>query len=82
MGASAAVNILHRRRLAATAPEQREALRAELVAEQMRVAGGVHRAVEIGVVDAVVDPSETRKRIAETLAAAPAVRGAHSNIPL
>jgi acetyl-CoA/propionyl-CoA carboxylase carboxyl transferase subunit len=82
MGASAAVNILHRKRLAAAPGDQREALRAELVDEQLRVAGGVNRALEIGVVDDVVKPEETRRRIAEALASAPAARGAHGNIPL
>jgi acetyl-CoA/propionyl-CoA carboxylase carboxyl transferase subunit len=82
MGASAAVNILHRKKLAAAAPDQRETLRAELIEEQARVAGGVNRALEIGVVDDVVKPIETRRRIAEALAAAPAARGAHGNIPL
>ena len=82
MGASAAVNILHRKKLAAAPPEEREALRAQLVEEQTRVAGGVNRALEIGVVDDVVKPADTRARIAEALAAAPAARGAHGNIPL
>jgi len=82
MGASAAVNILHRKRLAAAPIEEREALRVQLVEEQTRVAGGVGRALEIGVVDDVIKPSETRRRIAEALAAAPAARGAHGNIPL
>ncbi len=82
MGASAAVNILHRKKLAAAPAEEREALRAKLVEEQLKVAGGVNRALEIGVVDDVVEPSETRKRIAEALAGAPAARGAHGNIPL
>ena len=82
MGASAAVNILHRKKLAAAPPEEREALRAALVEEQIRVAGGVNRALEIGVVDEVIEPEQTRRRIAEALAAAPAARGAHGNIPL
>jgi acetyl-CoA/propionyl-CoA carboxylase carboxyl transferase subunit len=82
MGASAAVNILHRKKLAAAPADQREALRTELIDEQMRVAGGVNRALEIGVVDDVVKPEETRRRIAEALAGAPAARGAHGNIPL
>jgi acetyl-CoA/propionyl-CoA carboxylase carboxyl transferase subunit len=82
MGASAAVNILHRKKLAAAPADQREALRTELIEEQTRVAGGVNRALEIGVVDDVVKPTETRRRIAEALAAAPAARGAHGNIPL
>jgi acetyl-CoA/propionyl-CoA carboxylase carboxyl transferase subunit len=82
MGASAAVNILHRKKLAAAPNEQREALREALIAEQLKVAGGVHRALEIGVVDDVIRPEETRRRLAEALAAAPAARGAHGNIPL
>jgi acetyl-CoA/propionyl-CoA carboxylase carboxyl transferase subunit len=82
MGASAAVNILHRKKLAAAPPEQREALRAQLIEEQSTFAGGVHRALEIGVVDDVIEPTDTRRRIAEALAAAPAARGAHGNIPL
>jgi acetyl-CoA/propionyl-CoA carboxylase carboxyl transferase subunit len=82
MGASAAVNILHRKKLAAAPSEEREKLRGQLIDEQMREAGGVNRALEIGVVDAVITPVETRRRIAEALAAAPAARGAHGNIPL
>ncbi|OLB76550.1 MAG: propionyl-CoA carboxylase subunit beta [Actinobacteria bacterium 13_2_20CM_2_71_6] len=82
MGAAAAVNILHRKKLAATPADQREAMRAQLVDEQGRTAGGVNRALEIGVVDDVIQPTETRRRIAEALAAAPAARGAHGNIPL
>jgi acetyl-CoA/propionyl-CoA carboxylase carboxyl transferase subunit len=82
MGASAAVNVLHRRRLAAAPPQERESLRAQLVAEQIETAGGVHRALEIGVVDELVEPSSTRSRLAAALSAAPTARGAHGNIPL
>jgi acetyl-CoA/propionyl-CoA carboxylase carboxyl transferase subunit len=82
MGASAAVNILHRKKLAATPPGEREALRAQLIEEQTRTAGGVNRALEIGVIDDVIQPAETRRRIAEALSSAPAARGVHGNIPL
>jgi acetyl-CoA/propionyl-CoA carboxylase carboxyl transferase subunit len=82
MGASAAVNVLHRKRLAAAPHEERDALRERLVQEQIEVAGGVSRALEIGVVDDIIKPADTRRRIAEALAAAPAARGAHGNIPL
>jgi acetyl-CoA/propionyl-CoA carboxylase carboxyl transferase subunit len=82
MGASAAVNILYRKRLAAAPAAQRDELRAQLIDEHSRVAGGVGRALEIGVVDDVIKPTETRRRIAEALATAPAARGAHGNIPL
>jgi acetyl-CoA/propionyl-CoA carboxylase carboxyl transferase subunit len=82
MGASAAVNILHRKKLAAAPHEQRESLRETLIEDQVTVAGGVNRALEIGVVDDVIKPEETRHRLAAALAAAPAARGAHGNIPL
>jgi acetyl-CoA/propionyl-CoA carboxylase carboxyl transferase subunit len=83
MGAEAAVNILHRKKLAAVeeGPE-REALRAQLIDEHQRIAGGVDRAMGLGVVDAVITPEETRRRVADALATAPAGRGHHGNIPL
>lgn len=83
MGAEAAVGILHRKKLAAASGEEREALRRTLVDDHVRTAGGVDRALEIGVVDEVVEPARTRRRIAEALAASPAVTaGVHGNIPL
>jgi acetyl-CoA/propionyl-CoA carboxylase carboxyl transferase subunit len=82
MGAGAAVNILHRKRLASAPADKREELRAQLVEEQIHTAGGVQRALEIGVVDDVITPVDSRRRIAEALANAPAARGAHGNIPL
>jgi acetyl-CoA/propionyl-CoA carboxylase carboxyl transferase subunit len=82
MGAKAAVGILHRRALAAAAEDEREALHAKLAEHHEQIAGGVDRAVAIGVVDEVIKPSQTRRRLAEALAAAPAGRGAHGNIPL
>lgn len=82
MGAKAAVGILHRRKLAAAAPGEREALHAQLAEEHEQIAGGVNRALQIGVVDEVVQPRETRRRIVAALAAAPHGRGAHGNIPL
>ncbi|MBV9141005.1 MAG: acyl-CoA carboxylase subunit beta [Pseudonocardiales bacterium] len=82
MDAKAAVGILYRKKLAAAPEDEREALHASLVAEQERVAGGVSRAISIGVVDQVIDPPKTRQILAEALAAAPAGRGSHGNIPL
>ncbi|QIZ36497.1 acyl-CoA carboxylase subunit beta [Saccharopolyspora sp. ASAGF58] len=82
MGAKAAVGILHRKTLAAAPEGEREALQAKLTEEHERVAGGVVRAMSIGVVDEVIDPKTTRRRVAEALAAAPAGRGWHGNIPL
>ncbi|MCW2698509.1 MAG: carboxyl transferase [Blastococcus sp.] len=82
MGAKAAVGILHRKKLAAVPPGEREALHAQLAEEHERIAGGVNRALQIGVVDEVVEPSQTRRRLVGALAAAPGGRGAHGNIPL
>ena len=82
MGAKAAVGILHRKKLAAVPPGEREALHAQLAAEHERIAGGVNRALQIGVVDEVVDPARTRRRLVAALAATPSGRGAHGNIPL
>ncbi|HYN95931.1 MAG TPA: carboxyl transferase domain-containing protein [Pilimelia sp.] len=82
MGAGAAVAVLHRRTLAAAAPDERDELRERLIAEQERVAGGVHRAVAIGAVDEVIAPVDTRHRLVTALASAPHRRGRHGNIPL
>ena len=86
MGPVAAVRILHRRRLAEVAPECREQVELELAAEHERIAGGVEAAVELGVVDEVIDPADTRSVVTAALAAAlaanPVPRGLHGNIPL
>lgn len=82
MGAEAAVGILHRKQLAAAADHERDALKNHLIAEQTRIAGGVDRAMAIGVLDEVVLPHRTRRRLAEAFAAAPGGRGHHGNIPL
>ncbi|HET7683861.1 MAG TPA: carboxyl transferase domain-containing protein, partial [Marmoricola sp.] len=83
MGAVAAVRILHRRKLAEVAPELRARVETELAEEHTRIAGGIDRAVEIGVVDEIVSPATTRSAIARAIADAGLVtRGTHGNIPL
>jgi acetyl-CoA/propionyl-CoA carboxylase carboxyl transferase subunit len=82
MGAVAAVRILQRRALAAAPPEKRHEVEAELAAEHERAAGGLDRAVALGVIDEVIEPVKTRQAIAAAIAAAPARRGQHGNIPL
>src|SRR3954449_5567493 len=86
MGPVAAIRILHRRKLAEVAPEIRPQIEAELAAEHERLAGGVAKAQEIGVVDEVVDPTRTRSAIARAIVDAIQVhgvrRGQHGNIPL
>jgi acetyl-CoA/propionyl-CoA carboxylase carboxyl transferase subunit len=82
MGAESAVGILHRKQLAAVADAEREPLRLRLVEEQKRIAGGVDRGLDLGVIDEVIEPRRTRVRLAAALAAAPDRRGDHGNIPL
>ncbi len=82
MGAVAAVRILHRRRLAEVPEESRAALEQELAAEHETLAGGLQRAIDLGVVDEVVEPAKTRTAIVAALEAAPPLRGEHGNIPL
>jgi acetyl-CoA/propionyl-CoA carboxylase carboxyl transferase subunit len=82
MGSVAAVRILHRRTLAAAPADQRPEIEARLAAEHEREAGGLSRAIELGVVDEIVEPAKTRQEIARAIAEAPARRGAHGNIPL
>jgi acetyl-CoA/propionyl-CoA carboxylase carboxyl transferase subunit len=82
MGSMAAIRILHRRRLAEVDDAERPAVEAELAAEHDTLSGGLARAVDIGVVDEIVEPSKTRSSLAQAIAAAPQNRGAHGNIPL
>jgi acetyl-CoA/propionyl-CoA carboxylase carboxyl transferase subunit len=82
MGAVAAVRILHRRTLAQVPAEERHHVEAELAAEHEREAGGLSRAMALGVVDEVIEPAKTRQAIVRAIAEAPARRGAHGNIPL
>jgi acetyl-CoA/propionyl-CoA carboxylase carboxyl transferase subunit len=86
MGAESAVRVLHRRQLAVAADEDRDRILAQLVDEHKQAAGSVDRGVALGLVDEVIDPSDTRSRLAAAFAAAsPGAlkrRGRHGNIPL
>ncbi len=82
MGAESAIRILHRKKIAAAAEQDRDELIKDLAAEHARIAGGTDRAIAIGVLDEVIAPEQTRRRLAEAFAGAPAGRGHHGNIPL
>jgi acetyl-CoA/propionyl-CoA carboxylase carboxyl transferase subunit len=82
MGALAAVRILHRRELADTPPGQRAQVESELAAAHERQAHGMHRALAAGIVDEVIDPDQTREKVAQAIATAPHRRGRHANLPL
>ncbi|GGU78222.1 methylmalonyl-CoA carboxyltransferase [Streptomyces albospinus] len=88
MGAQGAVNILHRRTLAAIEdPEQQETRRQELIQEYEDTLLNPYVAAERGYVDAVIMPSETRRHIVRGLRTLRNKREAlppkkHGNIPL
>jgi acetyl-CoA/propionyl-CoA carboxylase carboxyl transferase subunit len=82
MGAVAAIRILHRRTLAATEPDKLHETETALAAEHERTVGGLQRALDLGVIDEIIDPAQTRQAIARTIAEAPQARGGHRNIPL
>lgn len=84
MGATAAVEVLHRRELAAERdPGARAALVVSLAAHHEATTGGLARALQSGVVDAVIEPHETRRVLLRALAGLPDSRGdRHANGPL
>ena len=82
MGAVAAIRILHRRTLAATEPDKLHETETALAAEHERTVGGLQRALDLGVIDEIIDPAQTRQAIARAIAEAPQARGGHRNIPL
>jgi acetyl-CoA/propionyl-CoA carboxylase carboxyl transferase subunit len=82
MGAVAAIRILHRRTLASVPADRLHEAEAELAAEHEATIGGLQRALDLGVVDAIIEPSQTRQELARAIAEAPQLRGAHANIPL
>jgi len=67
---------------ASVPPEQLHEAEAQLAAEHEATAGGLQRAVEIGVIDAIIDPDQTRRELIRAIAEAPQLRGSHANIPL
>ncbi|TSB25909.1 acyl-CoA carboxylase subunit beta [Streptomyces benahoarensis] len=88
MGAQGAVNVLHRRALAAIEdPEAQDTRRQELIQEYEDALLNPYVAAERGYVDAVIMPSETRRHIVRGLRALRNKREAlppkkHGNIPL
>jgi acetyl-CoA/propionyl-CoA carboxylase carboxyl transferase subunit len=83
MGPVAAIRILHRRKLAEVPEDMLAQVEAELAAEHEKLAGGVERAVEIGVVDQIISPTQTRTAIADAIRNNDTgIRGLHTNIPL
>lgn len=85
MGASGAVNIIHRKEIDGAADP--EARRSELVSEYEARFANPYGAAERGYVDDVIDPSETRKTLARSLEVLRTKRESmpqrkHGNVPL
>ena len=89
MGAQGAVNILHRKTIAAAteAGEDVDAKRAELIDEYEQTLANPYIAAERGYVDAVIAPHETRIEVIRSLRLLRSKRETlppkkHGNIPL
>jgi acetyl-CoA carboxylase carboxyltransferase component len=85
MGASGAVNVIHRRDIAAA--DDPEAMRAELVDDYERRFNNPYVAAERGLVDDVIEPRETRPRLVRAMEMLRNKRETlppkkHGNIPL
>jgi acetyl-CoA/propionyl-CoA carboxylase carboxyl transferase subunit len=83
MNAEAAVGILHRRELErCDQTEERAELTRQLATKYTVEVGGLPRALELGLIDAIILPKDTRAVLAEALAAGLPGRGEQTNIPL
>ena len=85
MGAEGAVNIIYRRELAEAADPV--ARRAELLAEYRGLFANPYKAAELGFIDQVIRPEETRRHVARSLSLLrnkrqDNPRKKHGNIPL
>ena len=69
LGATGAVNIIHRKDFvkAKEAGEDVDALQAKLAAEYERTTVNANLSLEMGEIDAMIDPEQTRQAIAESL---------------
>jgi acetyl-CoA carboxylase carboxyltransferase component len=87
MGGPPAVQILHGKRLRAIDPADRPAQEERLLDEYGRAFDNPYRAAELGVVDAVIDPADTRRVLCDALEMLASKRDeqprrSHSNTPL
>ncbi|CAI8155848.1 MAG: Propionyl-CoA carboxylase beta chain [Methanobacteriota archaeon] len=87
MGAEGAVNIIHRREIAAADDDEKENVRLQLVDEYKSKFGDPYVAAKNGWLDDVIEPSETRLRLIRSLRILSSKREwsppkKHGNIPL
>jgi len=81
MGSVAAVRILHRRRIAEVPEDMRAQIEQELAEEHELIAGGLDKAMTLGVVDKVIEPAATRTALAQAIVEAAPLRGRPGNNP-
>ncbi len=81
MGGVAAVRSAANPRFGTTWGQLHEA-ETQLAAEHEATAGGLQRALDLKVIDAIIEPSQTRQELARAIAEAPPLKGIHANIPL
>jgi propionyl-CoA carboxylase beta chain len=87
MGAEGAVNIIHRREIAAAEDDEKENVRTQLVDDYKAKFGDPYAAARSGWLDDVIEPSETRLRLIRALRILSSKREwsppkKHGNIPL
>ena len=87
MGAEGAVNIIHRREIAAAPEEEKENTRLQLVEEYKSKFGDPYVAARNGWLDDVIEPEESRLRLIRALRVLSSKREwsppkKHGNIPL
>lgn len=87
MGAEGAVNIIHRREIAAAEDERKEETRQKLVEEYKTKFGDPYVAAKNGWLDDVIEPEESRLRLIRALKILSSKREwsppkKHGNIPL
>lgn len=86
MGAESAVRVLHGKKIAALPEDEREAMRARLIEQHRQTNRDLGHGIGLGLIDEVIDPSQSRQRMLEVFAAHQesglAGRGSHGNIPL
>jgi acetyl-CoA/propionyl-CoA carboxylase carboxyl transferase subunit len=82
MSATAAVRVVHRRRLALLPEAERAEAEAHLTAEHELLSGGLDQIVELGALNKIIAPEHTRSALARALAGALCVRGGRGNTPL
>jgi acetyl-CoA/propionyl-CoA carboxylase carboxyl transferase subunit len=86
MGAESAVRVLYKREIMAVPEKERNQLCTSLAEQHSKMTGDLGRSADLGLISAVIEPAETRRRLILTFASAQLAtagnRAPHGNIPL